>query len=510
MSQVVLFSPKFADEGKGKRDQFSYTRRALLPSIFRLATDLRLKGYSVRTIATWFCDFDTFKEIVVKYIDPIETKVIGLSTTLMFDMDARDPAERELLHVDTSNKLEFLKQYAPNAKIVIGGSLSNMLKRPSFKFADCFVAGQGEEVLSEIVNSLKTGTRLISESVAPTVYTDKTYPFKDFNTSYTEYQPEDFIDKSDCLGIEFARGCVFSCSYCDHDLLGKKPNEFIKSKNVLRDEFLRNYETNGTKYYYFTDNLLNEDVEKMEVLAEATANLPFKIQYSAYVRLDLIHKFPIMADLMRDSGMIGCSVGIETINDASGKSVKKGLGLERTNEGLEICQKSWKNNIALEGLFIIGLPHDTLDTVNELDEWLNTPLVKATMTNFVAQPLHIITKDILDNNDKMQYTWSNSQLPKVSSWTNRNGLTFDQAKKDCEYITNKFLEKYQLPISTITLNLPQVLAYAEAHNMYDEVKQVIVNRIPGNNIKSKEDWQKFSLHCYNHRSNIYMNKLLSK
>jgi radical SAM superfamily enzyme YgiQ (UPF0313 family) len=217
-----------------------------------------------------------------------------------------------------------------------------------------------------------------------------------------------------------------------------------------------------------------------------------------------------MADLMRDSGMIGCSVGIETINDASGKSVKKGLGLERTNEGLEICQKSWKNNIALEGLFIIGLPHDTLDTVNELDEWLNTPLVKATMTNFVAQPLHIITKDILDNNDKMQYTWSNSQLPKVSSWTNRNGLTFDQAKKDCEYITNKFLEKYQLPISTITLNLPQVLAYAEAHNMYDEVKQVIVNRIPGNNIKSKEDWQKFSLHCYNHRSNIYMNKLLSK
>jgi radical SAM superfamily enzyme YgiQ (UPF0313 family) len=495
---ILMFS-----EGFGLEKLF-INHHGLSSGMYRIATHLREKGHSVRTLAIWRCSTDEFKNIVDPFINQFPD-IIGISSTLLYNFPLTEASIDDIFC-----KINYIKSHSPNSKIIVGGSLTSSMyfnhpaMKKVYKLVDYFVKGQGEGVLDAILDNIENQKKLISNSVSPLIYEDTTYSVDNFETSNIEYLKNDYIESVDALSIEYSRGCIFKCSFCNYPGIGKRPGTFIKSKKTLKDEILKNYEEYGIKFYYFSDDLLNENLEKMRDLADIAASLPFEFRHCSYVRLDLIHKYPEMATLLRDSGAISITAGIETVNDQSGKSVLKGLGINRINETLEMCRELWKNKVGIHGSFIMGLPHDTNDTIYQLLEWFDTPLVKETLTDIIISPLKLFNE--MSSKEKYNYKILNENQ-KTTEWVNKNGYSYKDAVRDSNIANNHFYNKYDLPVRFGAFDIPQMFAFADYHKVTDKISQTYFKREKNNLVSSLEDWNTLRQHWYSDRRNLYINNI---
>ena len=75
----------------------------------------------------------------------------------------------------------------------------------------------------------------------------------------------------------------------------------------------------------FMDETTNDSMEKVEYLHDVISNLPFKIRWGGYARVDLYYSNPEMAAIMQETGLMSHFFGIETFNKKSGEAIGKGM-----------------------------------------------------------------------------------------------------------------------------------------------------------------------------------------
>jgi radical SAM superfamily enzyme YgiQ (UPF0313 family) len=192
------------------------------------------------------------------------------------------------------------------------------------------------------------------------------------------------------LPIEISRGCIFKCKFCAFPLNGKTKGEWVKHTEILKEELIENYENFGTTEYIFADDTYNDSVDKITDLYENVfSQLPFKIKWTAYLRLDLMYRFKESADILYKSGIKNIMVGIETNNDISAKAIGKGLDFDKQISYIqELKSKDYKDILISSG-FIYGLPYDTRDSINGLHNWLlskDNPLDNWAVTTLGINP----------------------------------------------------------------------------------------------------------------------------
>jgi len=235
------------------------------------------------------------------------------------------------------------------------------------------------------------------------------------------------------------------------------------------------------------------------MLLEVSQSLPFKLQYSGYLRLDLIRRFPNMAQKLKDSGLIACFFGLETIDNKSGRTVGKGLGMERIEQGLEICHQAWGNSVSITAAFIMGLPGHDSQTKHDLLNWINHMRSKKMIHDVMAQPMFINViiplSDIDKNPEKFGYKVDKSD-PDNITWTT-DDYSFEQAAEDCSYVLSEFYEKYKYKNRPGTFRLPFILAQIDADTRR-AIMDVLTNdssSVWGNDI----EWNKY-IHDLEHQS----------
>ena len=74
--------------------------------------------------------------------------------------------------------------------------------------------------------------------------------------------------------IEIARGCIFKCAFAFFDLIGKRKGDWTKTEDTIYNEMMYNFEKFGTMQYMVSDELVNESVEKVQMLARIAKNCP--------------------------------------------------------------------------------------------------------------------------------------------------------------------------------------------------------------------------------------------
>jgi hypothetical protein len=74
--------------------------------------------------------------------------------------------------------------------------------------------------------------------------------------------------------------------------------------------------------------------------------------------------------MIKESGAVSITFGIETMNDVAGKKIGKGLGNKRTKETLSYCMESWRGNIVTSSNFIVGLPGESEESLRSTVDWL--------------------------------------------------------------------------------------------------------------------------------------------
>ena len=341
--------------------------------MYRIATALRNKNYSVQCIDLFSVMDENTLFLALSKVISSNTKMVGITTTLL--REGFGGTYFGIPNAKFFTIAEQIKTLNPNIKIILGGSQvkTNAIDEiePFKNHIDFYVSGQGETSIVAIMNHIINDEDLKVKMVDGLPFiSDKDYPFDHFNQSNILYQPNDIIKHGESLPIEVARGCVFRCAYCCYDHSGKSIGDMTKSAEILRQELIRNYELFGTTDYFIVDDNINDSMWKVEHLHKTFTNLPFKIRFCSYGRLDLIWKYPEMADMLKEMGMVGVVFGIETMHQEAGRLVGKGLGEKRVKEALETCKNSWQDNVNISANFMCGLPKEPVESIKNTFKWI--------------------------------------------------------------------------------------------------------------------------------------------
>lgn len=358
--QIILFTDVADTPGYGK-----------YAGTYKLATELRFAGYTCQVIDhfSWYT-FDQLIAILDKFITN-ETLLVGFSCTLNEKRVAGRVYHWGVDETIFENVVSYIKKKNPKVYTVVGGARITMLS--NWSYIDYAIVNKADNALIKLVESLDKNTELkyYQNNHTKTINGDDYFYSQDeFSRSKIVFTGQDIILPNEALPMEIARGCIFSCAYCRFDLIGKKVGDWTKTIDTIQCEITRNYEEFGITHYMFSDELINESISKMELLANAISNLPFKIRYTSFARVDLIWRYPEMRELLLETGAVSLAFGIETFNKRAGQAVGKGMDSEKIKETLHYCNEKWKGKIVTSSNFIVGLPGESEEDIWKTVDYL--------------------------------------------------------------------------------------------------------------------------------------------
>jgi len=390
-----------------------------------IASAIRKAGHSCQVV-DFFTKFSQSEiEHIIDSTIGANTLIVGFSSTFFQNREPMSPSKftpaYPLNDITMHGWFMRIKSINPKVKIVFGGAKAEFIQAE----ADVFVHGYSDQAIVEYLAFLQGKNPFfqynnINDHQIEIYGADFTGKFE-FTTSSLEWHQSDHLQFNETVPIEISRGCIFKCHFCSYPLNGKKKLDFVKDENTLREEFIRNYNDYGITRYIYADDTHNDSVEKLQMMHRIVTTLPFEIEYSTYLRIDLLYAHKETAKMMRESGLRATFFGVESLNYESAKAIGKGIHPDKIKETIHWLREDiWKDEVSMTAGFIVGLPHETPDTVANWTQWIlndNCPLHRAQFTGLG-----------IDRNAK---TWQSE----FSKNADKYGYTFDEHGWKNEYFT---------------------------------------------------------------------------
>jgi len=451
--------------------------------VHRIASQIRANGYTCLVVDfSSALTFDKYKEIIDASVGP-ETLMVGYSTTWLpyrwpelpgeftnqipghhigEDHELSNTKEEKydwrkdnLVAKFGKNEVEEFLQYPktinPKLKIVLGGAKADFYM--DLQNVDHVIFGIAETMTIDLLDKLSGKSKRIFNKFIDhdrKAHAD-TWDFRESSTRYTEL---DFIQPQETLTLEVGRGCRFKCAFCNFPLIGQKNvNDYLKYPSKIRDELLENYERWGTTKYFIVDDTFNDSTEKLEMMVKVMRDLPFKIKFWCYTRIDLLAAHPEQIELLKELGVAETFFGLETFNDQSSKTIGKGMPSSRRKDTLYRAKEAWGDRVITEGGFMVGLPYETQASWRATVDWLKQPDCPLDISTYY--PVNIVKKSDrnqwfptswFDNNyEQFGYEFPHEGIEGMLAWEKNDGTdinSFVQAQEIADATTQE-LAPYQ-------------------------------------------------------------------
>jgi radical SAM superfamily enzyme YgiQ (UPF0313 family) len=335
---------------------------------YRIATEVRNRGLTCQIIEMMTEFSITEIESICKKFVSSETLIVGFSTT--FWTGTHELLNNKIMQIISCSRLLNL-----NVKIIFGGANAlDLVNR--FKFdVDAIFLGYSESTFINYLDSLtKKAVSFIPDRMLGKI---KIYEFVErsdvfnFCNSQIIYNDSDNLLPGEPVTLEVGRGCIFKCKFCSFPLTGKKKLDHLKDPEVIKEELIRNYEQYQIDKYVISDDTFNDSNEKLEYLHKIFTSLPFKIKFGAYIRLDLLNAHRHQIDLLKEMGLIGANIGVETFHEKAARTIGKGIVSNVAKQLLyDLKSEYWGDNVKIQINLITGLPYETAESYDETEKWI--------------------------------------------------------------------------------------------------------------------------------------------
>lgn len=157
------------------------------------------------------------------------------------------------------------------------------------------------------------------------------------------------------------RGCSWKCGFCskpwDKDKVTRRTVDSVVEEAVyLRDKL-------GFTGIMFFDDVFTMNIKWLTEFCEKIK--PTGLVWRCFLRADTA-KYDKMK-MMKDAGCIEVGVGVESGSNKILKNINKGETVEANTMAREICRQV---GIRFKSFFIVGLPGETYETVQETKQWI--------------------------------------------------------------------------------------------------------------------------------------------
>jgi len=286
--------------------------------------------------------------------------------------------------IKTAKLAGMIKEVCPSTRIIIGGPHFTAVPEQTLAGNPCFdygVLGEGEETIVELVEALSSGKT--PSSVPGVVFREEDkihfvsrrkpidnldalpFPAWDLLDGFpSKYRPAIFKYKRlPSAHIVSARGCPNKCVFCDTSIFGHKVR-FHSAEYVLDmvDYLTKDFKI---KEIIFEDDQFIINKSRLEKICNGFLERGSGIAWACSGRINSIKDFELLK-LMKRSGCWQINYGIESGNQAILDFMKKGITLDQVEKAVKLTRKA---GILSKGYFILGFPHETVETLNDTIEF---------------------------------------------------------------------------------------------------------------------------------------------
>ena len=187
------------------------------------------------------------------------------------------------------------------------------------------------------------------------------------------------------------RGCKSRCTFClwpqtisGHNYRTRSVDNIIGELTYARDNFPE------VKEFFFDDDTLTDNIEHVEALAKEISKLG--ITWSCNAKANVPYE---TLKIMKDNGLRLLLVGYESGNQQILINIKKGI---RTDIARQFTKDCHSLGILIHGTFIVGLPGETKDTIEESIKYaqeLNPQTIQVSLP--AAYPGTFLYKQAIEN-----------------------------------------------------------------------------------------------------------------
>lgn len=352
MKNYLLVLPKEAAKVSGGYNVFPI-------GIAYVSAYIKSRGHNVFTANLEFHDGSTH-DALKRLIETHAIDVLGTSGL------SRDyPRLKDLIDIARAIK--------PDIKIVVGGGIISGDPEPAMIAldADFGVIGQGEITMHELATALnndqpygnvpglifKHGDGYVTTEVRKDIKDLDLLPFPDYDGfSYPEYMKQ---TNHEAAYITASRSCPFKCTFCFH------PSGDKYRKRSL-DNIFQELDMLVAKYPFqvlqVSDELFAPKRDRVIEFCKRIA--PYKLKWAVQLRVCDVDEE--LLKLMRDSGCISISYGIESADDRILTSMVKKITLAQIERALEL---TYNTGIDIQGSLIFGDAAETKETVENSLKW---------------------------------------------------------------------------------------------------------------------------------------------
>lgn len=230
--------------------------------------------------------------------------------------------------------------------VVMGGYMASLMPDEAKKYCDSVIIGDGEISFVNMVEDFKNNSLKPFYNIP---ITKLTYPLPKYEL-LTSKKIGDF------LPVQAGRGCPNSCSFCSVYCLYK--NTYLKREiqEVIRD-IKRIKELGYKKFLLLDDNILSDKIYLNELCREIKK---LKMQWLSQCSIKIADD-PETLKMVRDSGCISLSFGIESISQKSLDSMQKSWA--KVDKYSEQIKRITDIGIDVSTEMVIGADGDTIDSI---------------------------------------------------------------------------------------------------------------------------------------------------
>lgn len=237
--------------------------------------------------------------------------------------------------------IDLLRKNGVEAKIIVCGPLT---KRPEIEHQ---IIGEYEKsLLLEIAKITHAGKMPWPDrlSVDMTKYTDTFAGFTDKNIQFWS-----------------SRGCSFGCTFCVWPQLIYQNRKWIpRDLDDVQAEVEHVLDQNSwCDAVYFDDDTTNMATNHWMGLADRMGEI--RVQWAAMCRADTTPA--VSFEYAAKRGLKAVKFGVESTEIDCGKR----LNIKKVEESIHVCKE---NGVGVHLTFVIGLPGETIDSINQTLEWL--------------------------------------------------------------------------------------------------------------------------------------------
>lgn len=354
MPEVLLIDPPFPERPWDINWITQFPPKGLL----YLAAALREAGIEPEVMDTKIMQYekpsllrrsvDEVCYVVRKRVQKIRPKIIGLTSTT-------------LSHSTALKIAKAAKEGNPESLLVFGGVHASFTVEETLRndFVDVVVRGEGEKTLLELSRGLplekirgvsfrKNGKEINNPDREP------------LDSSEIPIPAYDLVDMRNYAYVVLVclRGCINQCSYCEVPFLhGCKIRHRTPEK--IGEELNLAFSLNPKLEIRLEDEFFGLDMgraEKILNMIKKTDPLPFR----TVTRPDYINSK--LLQLLKSAGCSNLYVGMESGSDDVLRFNNRGLTVQKI---LDIAKKFERNEMLFHSGFILGLPGETRETLNQ-------------------------------------------------------------------------------------------------------------------------------------------------